>query len=429
MKEINCPAGAQLMMMPMMSGTIAAGFKNKKYQEAYKFPHYGVDFDSRYGEDFKVVASGSGTVIGVEKNLNNSLGCICVIQYDNVYNPTTKKVESYVFRYYHMAQLYVKKGDKVKTYDQLGQVINHKWWNHVHVEIDSDIKYPFYTPQVAEKSSALLVRRGATDSSLLNPMSVLVVGRQQSMMVHNLAIYADHTSDAPRFVEGLPAPTIPTKPESQPEIKPKPQVQVQDKTLPILPINDAKLTCGYKNPLYYQQYGIRHYGCDLVSVSNKRGVYASADGKVIAAGWDGTNTPAYPNGNNSGCGYVLIIVYPNIKIKGMQKTGATFTYLHLKEQPVVKVGSQIKQGQLLGYYGDTGSMVFGAHLHLQIDTDTKYPQYCMGMGSGHRILKHGTVDSTVNPMDILYLGKNQSIVGGRYPAQYDRNDLQKLEKI
>ena len=75
-------------------------------------------------------------------------------------------------------------------------------------------------------------------------------------------------------------------------------------------------------------------------------------------------------------------------------------------------------------------MVFGAHLHLQIDTDTKYPQYCMGMGSsGHRILKHGAVDSTVNPMDILYLGKNQSIVGGRYPAQYDKNDLKKLEKI
>ena len=61
MKEINCPAGAQLMMMPMMNGTIAAGFKNKKYQEAYKFPHYGVDFDSRYGEDFKVVAVGKRT--------------------------------------------------------------------------------------------------------------------------------------------------------------------------------------------------------------------------------------------------------------------------------------------------------------------------------------------------------------------------------
>ena len=79
MKEINCPAGAQLMMMPMMNGTIAAGFKNKKYQEAYKFPHYGVDFDSRYGEDFKVVASGNGTVIGVEKNLNNSLYYIFII--------------------------------------------------------------------------------------------------------------------------------------------------------------------------------------------------------------------------------------------------------------------------------------------------------------------------------------------------------------
>ena len=179
-------------------------------------------------------------------------------------------------------------------------------------------------------------------------------------MVHNLAIYADRTSDAPRFVEGLSAPGL--------EVKPKPQIQVQDKTLPILPINDAKLTCGYKNPFYHQQYGITHYGCDLVSVSNKREIYASADGKVIAAGWDGTNTPAYPNGNNSGCGYVLIIVYPDIKIKGTQKTGATFTYLHLKEQPIVKVGSQVKQGQLLGYYGDTGSMVFGAHLHLQIQS-------------------------------------------------------------
>ena len=41
-------------------------------------------------------------------------------------------------------------------------------------------------------------------------------------MVHNLAIYADHTSDAPRFVEGLPAPTIPNEPAPEPETKPKP---------------------------------------------------------------------------------------------------------------------------------------------------------------------------------------------------------------
>ena len=34
------------------------------------------------------------------------------------------------------------------------------------------------------------------------------------MMVHNLAIYADRISDAPRFVEGQPPP--------EPEAKPKP---------------------------------------------------------------------------------------------------------------------------------------------------------------------------------------------------------------
>lgn len=417
MKEINYPANSQLLFFPMMSGTISAGFKNKKYQDAYKYTHYGIDCDSRYGEDFDVVASATGTVIGVEKNLKNSLGCICVIQYNNVYNPTTKKIFNCVIRYYHMASLYVKKGDSVQAYQPIGRVINHKWWNHIHFELDTDIKHPFYTPQVAESSSVLLVRKGATATTILNPLTVLVVGNKQTMMVHNLAIYADKVLDAPKYSEGIKTSVVDTPKKKE--------------HFPYLPINDCKVTCGYKNPAYLKTYKMEHYGCDMVSASNNRAIYASDDGEVVASGWDGVGPESAPNGAQSGCGYVLVICYPEMYMKPKAKNcGATFTYLHLREKPKVQKGEKVSQGQLLGYYGGTGLYVNGDHLHLQIDYDITYPLACMGMASsGHAILKHGTVDSTVNPLDILYIGEKQSVVGGKYPAQYNASDLKKLEKI
>lgn len=62
-----------------------------------------------------------------------------------------------------------------------------KWYNHIHMEIDTDTKYPFHTVGFKETASRLLIASGATDKTLLNPLDVLVVGNEQTAILHPLA--------------------------------------------------------------------------------------------------------------------------------------------------------------------------------------------------------------------------------------------------
>lgn len=89
--KVDYNEGTQLLFYPMKECTIAAGYKNKAYAKSYGYVHYGVDFDDRWGKSYDVLASGKGTVLATEKN-QNSIGGVVVIRYDDVYNPTTKKV-------------------------------------------------------------------------------------------------------------------------------------------------------------------------------------------------------------------------------------------------------------------------------------------------------------------------------------------------
>ena len=404
MKEVYAPSGSQLLFFPMEECTVAAGYKNAKYRRDYGYIHYGVDFDDRWGKDFNMLASGTGTVLGVEKN-SNSIGGVVVIQYDNVYNPTTKTKRSLIARYYHLHTINVKKGQKVKAYDKLGKISgSHKWWNHIHMELDTDIKHPFHTPQVAEGSSKLLIRKGATATTILNPMAVLVVGKKQTARVHSLAVYATTAVDSPRFAEG--------DPPSSEEIK----APVQRL---IMPMKDAKITCGYKNAYYKSIYKMHHYGLDMVSSSGNKEVRGLGNGTVIAAGWDGVTSAR--NGASAGCGFVLIVKYENVYNHNTKKScDVICTLMHMQDNPLVKAGDKITTETLLGYYGGTGAYVSGDHLHVQFDTDTKYPLACMPMAAtGHKILKRGTVDTTVEPCYILHRTKGQTVSLGKHEQQYD----------
>lgn len=201
MIKVKAPKNAQLLYYPMIDCTVAAGYKNAKYKRAYGYTHYGVDFDSKRAVDFKVTASGYGTVVGVEKN-NNSVGYVLIIRYDKAYNPNTKKTQTLILRYYHLFDCYVEEGEDVKPYQVIGMVSGpHKWWNHVHLEIDRDFLHPCHTPQVSETASKMLRKAGATDKTMLNPINVLVIGKKQTAKVHSLAIYADKTKDAPKYTE------------------------------------------------------------------------------------------------------------------------------------------------------------------------------------------------------------------------------------
>ena len=197
---------SQYLFYPMMDAYISAGYLSDAYRKGYGYPHYGMDFDERGGKGFDVIAGGSGVVLGTEKNAN-SIGGVVVIQYNDVYNPTTKKVQDLIARYLHLAEIKVQKGERVTAYQPIGHVSgSHKWWNHVHLELDTDTAYPFNTPQVSEGASRLLVRYPATAATLLNPAAILVVGKKQKAQVHPLAVYADDR-DKPRWQEEeLPTP-------------------------------------------------------------------------------------------------------------------------------------------------------------------------------------------------------------------------------
>lgn len=76
-----------------------------------------------------------------------------------------------------MLPLDVGEGDDLSP----GQVIgryerSRQWYNHVHIELDTDTAFPFHTPRVSEASSRPLNRHPASGDSLLDPLSVLVAG-------------------------------------------------------------------------------------------------------------------------------------------------------------------------------------------------------------------------------------------------------------
>lgn len=97
-----------------------------------------------------------------------------------------------------------------------------------------------------------------------------------------------------------------------------------------------------------------HEGTDLMAGENVRGMYpiiSITDGTVAKIGW------LEKGGNRIGI---------------WTEAGAYFYYAHLDSYANLKVGDQVKAGQLLGFMGDTGygeagtKGMFPVHLHLGI---------------------------------------------------------------
>lgn len=196
----------------------------------------------------------------------------------------------------------------------------------------------------------------------------------------------------------------------------------------ILPIVDLKPTAGYKNQKYKSSWGYAHYGIDCISNSKKTALYGLGNGRVIAAGLDGLNGKT--TGTGSGCGYVLVVLYEDVYNHVTKKSqDVIVTYMHMNSLPKVNAGDKVTADTLLGYYGNTGANTTGAHLHIQVDTDTKYPIYCCGLSSkGHNLLKKGTVDSTINPVEVLHIGEGQSI-HTTSSVWYNTSDFKRIPKL
>lgn len=88
-----------------------------------------------------------------------------------------------------------------------------------------------------------------------------------------------------------------------------------------------------------------HTGVDYAA---KKGtpVGAVADGKIISGNW--------------GAAYGTHVI--------IQHGAYRYIYAHLESKVTFPVGAKIKQGQIIGHSGDTGSSKAGPHLHLEART-------------------------------------------------------------
>lgn len=198
--QVEPPSGAQLLTFPIDSGIITAGYRNARYLQKNGYAHYGTDVTGLRSNKADVLASGAGVVLGSEF-CENSVGNIAVIRYEDVFVPQSGETRTLIARYYHMTAITISPGDTVAP----GQVIgfidrSHKWYHHIHIELDTDLDYPFNTPQVADASSSLLNRYPASGESIINPLDVLVVGKKQRQIANSFSECCT-VQDTPRYAE------------------------------------------------------------------------------------------------------------------------------------------------------------------------------------------------------------------------------------
>ena len=192
-----------------------------------------------------------------------------------------------------------------------------------------------------------------------------------------------------------------------------------------LPFKDMRITAGYKHPQYLKEWGWPHYGVDCYD-PNTHDVLALGDGEVVAAGQDGPTL----TGSLSRLGMVTVIVYRDVLCSdGKVRDLTARTYHHASV--AVKAGDKMRRGQVIAQYGNTGANTSGPHLHIELDTDTKYPTLAPGVSvtASNRIINTkaeyaragGLSDSTINPAKVWFIGDGQSIAGaaGSWCAQSD----------
>jgi len=143
--------------------------------------------------------------------------------------------------------------------------------------------------------------------------------------------------------------SLPLREESLEDLQTKLQERNQELgAIPSIWPTNGKMASGFgyrKDPFTYRTEF--HTGIDI---SNRSGtpIYATADGKIVHAKYDG------------GYGNSILINHRN---------GINTRYGHLSRF-AVKYGQEVKKGQLIGYMGTTGRST-GPHLHYEVIINSK----------------------------------------------------------
>ena len=109
-----------------------------------------------------------------------------------------------------------------------------------------------------------------------------------------------------------------------------------------------------------QKYGNGHTGIDIVGKEGLPEIIAHSDGVVYAI-QDGQDNNIKATGVKSYGNYVQI-KHPN---------NMYTLYAHLKKKLKVKLGQQVKRGQVLGVEGNSGCS-YGTHLHFEVRNKDNY---------------------------------------------------------
>ena len=164
---------SQKLIMPINKARITASYKNSNYTKEFGYVHYGVDMTDKDRKNYTVYASGKGKV--THAGYNNSGGNVVVIVYRDCQLPTGRTCDI-VLRYFHLKSIKVKVGQNVTKDTIIGLYGNTGYSSgaHLHLEADTDVNYPNYTPQIASGASNSVLKKGIA-TTMLNPVDVLWV--------------------------------------------------------------------------------------------------------------------------------------------------------------------------------------------------------------------------------------------------------------
>lgn len=161
----------------------------------------------------------------------------------------------------------------------------------------------------------------------------------------------------------------------------------------VLPLNAARMTAGYKNPTYRHVMGFSHYGVDMADLKRVNDdVYAPFKMEIVQAGYD------HLLGGTIIAVSVNKVVVHNGPKKGERRL--VIRMAHLKKT-YVEAGDVIgPEDHKIAEYGGTGLYGGSPHLHVEIDSDTKWPAYSPTIKANSNIWRAGN-DTTINPMDVF----------------------------
>lgn len=202
---------------------------------------------------------------------------------------------------------------------------------------------------------------------------------------------------------------LPVRMDADPTPDPKPEPS--DGQNLIFPVNNARITAGYKVSKYETLGYGRHYGTDYVDADHigeigNRNIIASGLGKIYRSGWD------------RNVGYFACIVYPDALImeNGRRtKKDVAVRYWNMKSLDIPTVTDttnpvEISKNEVIGTMGQEGKVANGIHLHVECDTDVtpEYTYWTPTHFASPHIFQNGT-DTTISPGAVFQVGSNQRV--------------------